>query len=459
MSVCWRIEPGSPLAGCQGVPADKSIAHRAILLAALAEGESRLEGLSGVGEDVVRTIEALRAMGVEIDASPGGTLRVRGVGLRGLQRPERGLLDCGNSGTTMRLLSGVLVAQGFGVRLTGDASLSRRPMRRIVAPLRARGAWVDGRRGENGEVLPPLTIAPLLEGEGLEGLEHASPLPSAQVKGALLLSGLFARGATALAEPMLSRDHTERALVHLGVPLQAVGPMILLDPSGFRGGWDGVHWRLPGDLSSASFLLVAALLGGGEVYVADVGLNPTRTGLLEVLREMGAELRVVPRGETGPEEPWGEVAVRRGRLGLRGTRVGGERLLRMIDEVPALAALAAVAEGVTEVHDASELRVKESDRIGRLVAMLTAFGVEAEELPDGLRIRGLGGRAPRPVRLDVGADHRIAMAATVLALAADGPSELRGVEAVKVSWPGFRIALASLGAAIEEVPAAEEGGA
>ncbi len=450
----WHIEPVGALRGRLSVPADKSIAHRALLLAALAEGTSLLEGTRGLGEDVERTAGALRAMGVRVQDDGGGLLRVEGVGLRGLRRPEAGWIECGNSGTTMRLLAGVLVGQRFGVRLTGDASLSARPMRRIVEPLRARGGAIDGVKRATGELTAPLTVAPLMEGETLGPLEHASEVPSAQVKGALLLSGLYAEGPTALAEPMLSRDHTERALLSLGVPLQAVGPMLLLDASAFDGRWDGFRWRLPGDFSSAAFTLVAALGTGGEVTVEGVGLNPTRIGLLEVMREMGAEVTVVPRGETGPAEPWGEVNVRPGPLGLRGTRVGGERLLRMIDEVPAFCALAAVARGPSEVRDAAELRVKESDRIERLVRLLRAFGVPCEPLPDGLRLQGSGGKPLRAAEVDVADDHRIAMAATLLAAFAEGRSVLHGLECAAVSWPGFPGAMRALGLEL----AAEERG-
>ncbi len=451
----WRIEPTGPLEGRVAVPADKSIAHRALLLAALAEGRSELSPMDGVGLDVERTAAALRAMGVRIERGEGGRWTVHGVGLRGLRRPASGLLDCGNSGTTMRLLAGVLVGQSFGVRLIGDASLQRRPMRRIVEPLRARGALVDGRHLPDGGVVPPLTVAPLVEGEVLGPLEHSAVVPSAQVKGALLLSGLYAEGPTALAEPMLSRDHTERALLALGVPLQTVGPLVLLDPAGFRGGWEGFRWRLPGDVSSAAFLWVAALVTGGRVTVPDVGLNPTRLGLLEVLREMGAGVQVVPRGETGPGEPFGEVTVEAPAGGLRAARVGGERLLRMIDEVPAFCALAAVARGVSEVRDAAELRVKESDRLARLAELLEAFGVRVERLEGGLRIEGRAGAPLRAAQVSVGDDHRLAMAAAVMACAADGPSRLEGAAAAAVSWPGFAGALRDLGGTVLVRPGEE----
>ncbi|MGF1468207.1 MAG: 3-phosphoshikimate 1-carboxyvinyltransferase [Sandaracinaceae bacterium] len=440
----YRIRGGRPLRGAVTVPGDKSIGHRALIFAALASGPSTIEELSP-GLDNRATADALRALGVPI-ALEGTTARVDGVGLHGLRMPDADL-DCGNSGTTMRLMAGVLVAQKFGVRLVGDASLRRRPMARIVLPLRARGGHIAGRPGEGGEHHAPLSVAPLVDGEALVALEHASPVASAQVKSALLLSGLYATGATALAEPTLSRDHTERMMLALGVPLERRGPILVLDPDGWSRRWDGVRWTLPGDLSGAAFLLAAALVTpGSEVRVEGVGTNPTRTGLLEVLRAMRARVDIEARGERAGDEPVADLTVRTGRLGPG--RVAGEWLTRMIDEVPAFAAVAAAARGTSEVRDAAELRVKESDRLAAIEAVLRAFGVRAEALPDGLRIHG--GRRPRPAEVASRGDHRIAMMATVLALAADGESVVRDVACVDTSFPGFVDRLRGVGAAIEE---------
>ncbi|MCA9582927.1 MAG: 3-phosphoshikimate 1-carboxyvinyltransferase, partial [Myxococcales bacterium] len=296
MKRSFRVRPRKgPLQGAVQVPGDKSIGHRALLFAALAEGPSRITGLSG-GLDNRATAEALRAMGVSMTVGEREAA-VEGVGLRGL-RMASGPLDCGNSGTSMRLLAGLLAAQRFGSTLVGDASLTGRPMRRIVDPLRARGAHIQGEKGKKeGECYPPLRIAPLVEGELLLGFEYEMPVASAQVKSALLLSGLYAGAPTALSEPVLSRDHTERMMMALGVPLQTAGPVVRLDPAEWSGRWDGFEWHVPGDPSSAAFPLAAALaVGGSRVRVEGVCNNPTRTGFLEALRHMGALGEIVPKG-------------------------------------------------------------------------------------------------------------------------------------------------------------------
>jgi 3-phosphoshikimate 1-carboxyvinyltransferase len=431
------------------VPGDKSIGHRALLFASLAEGESTVRGLSG-GLDNLATARAMAAMGVgvEVDAD---TARVSGVGLRGLSMPGSDL-DCGNSGTTMRLLAGLLVAQPFGCRLVGDASLSRRPMHRIVEPLRARGGHIAGTAHAGGDdVYPPLAVAPLVEAETLRGLEYAMPVASAQVKSALLLSGLYANGPTALREPTLSRDHTERMMVALGLPIETIGPMVVLDPTDWSGSWAGFEWTVPGDLSSAAFLVAAAhIVPDSEVVVEGVGLNPTRTGLLDALRPMRGGVDVEHKGDAGGGEPVGDLHTSHHALGPG--LVGGELLTRMIDDVPAFCSLASAAGGTTVVRDARELRVKESDRISATTAVLEAFGVPCEELPDGLRI----GRAERirPARVPSRGDHRIAMAATVLALGADGESVVEDVGCVDTSFPGFDTVLRALGADVVRVEAA-----
>lgn len=314
------------------MPGDKSIGHRALLLSSLADDESMITGLSS-GLDNRATALAMSALGAEIELSDDRAA-VKGVGLDGLTMAS-GALDCGNSGTSMRLLAGLLSGQRFGTRLTGDGSLSGRPMMRIVGPLRARGAHIGGVSGKKpDEVYPPLSIAPLVEGEALAGLEYDMPIASAQVKSALLLSGLYAQGPTALKEPTLSRDHTERMLVALGVPIETVGPMVVLDPEGWKRRWAGFEWRVPGDVSSAAFLVAAAhAVEGSELTIAGVGVNPTRTGLLDALRPMGGGVNVVFKGEDGGAEPIADLAISHTKL--RAGLVAGELLTRMIDEVPA----------------------------------------------------------------------------------------------------------------------------
>jgi 3-phosphoshikimate 1-carboxyvinyltransferase len=441
----WRVRRSSKLEGAVRVPGDKSIGHRALLFAALAEGESIVHGLSG-GLDNRATAEALRAMGAGMELG-GGTARVRGVGLHGLRTPG-GDVDCGNSGTSLRLLAGLLVAQRFGVRLVGDESLSRRPMRRIVEPLRARGGHIAGRSGDKpGEVYPPLAVAPLVEGEDLIGLEYDMPVASAQVKSALLLSGLYACGPTALKEPVLSRDHTERMMLALGAPIETMGSMVVLDPEGWRGGWDGFEWEVPGDPSGAAFPLAAAYaLGGSEVRVEGVCVNPTRTGFLDALRAMGGGVELVPKGDAAGSEPIADLVASHQKLA--GGLIAGELLTRMIDEVPALCAIAAFASGRTEIRDAAELRVKESDRIATMAEILASFGVPCVEYDDGMRIDG--GTRLHAANVTSHGDHRIAMAAAVIAMGADGESTVDDVECVDTSFPGFAGLMRSLGADIEE---------
>jgi 3-phosphoshikimate 1-carboxyvinyltransferase len=429
------------------VPGDKSIGHRALLFGALAEGRSVVRGLSG-GLDNASTAGAFGAMGVRYEFAEGGVARIDGVGLDGLRMPS-GHLDCGNSGTTMRLLAGVLAAQKFGTRLVGDASLTRRPMRRVVDPLRARGAHIAGVKGKKeGEHYPPLSVAPLVDGERLTGLELRTEVASAQVKSALLLSGLWADGPTAIAEPTLSRDHTERMLLALGAPLEAYGAMCVLDPSRWAARrFPAFEWDVPGDISSAAFFVAAAaMVPGSEIEIEGVGVNPTRTGILDALRGMRARTDVVPRGDAAGNEPVAVIAAGHGALAP--TRIGGEMIARMIDEVPIFAALATCANGRTEVRDAEELRVKESDRIATMAAVLRAFGGDVVELEDGLTIHG--GRPLKAAHVASQGDHRIAMSAVVLGLVADGETVVDDVECVDTSFPGFASLLRSLGADVRE---------
>ena len=439
-----------PLVGSVPVPSDKSIGHRALLLGALCHGKSRIAGYAG-GEDNAATRRAFESMGVAFEVDKG-EIRPRGVGLFGLRAPDREL-DCGNSGTTMRLLCGLLSAQTFASRLVGDESLSRRPMLRVVAPLRMRGARISGEPHPTkpGDLTAPLRIDALAEDEHPSALEYALPVASAQVKSALLLSGLYAHGATTLREPTLSRDHTERMLLSLGVPLRTLGPMVELDPAGWNGMMPAFDVTLPGDVSAAAFLIAAAVtVPSSRISVRGVGTNPTRTGILEIARDMGVELVIEPQGESGGE-PVANLHVG-GSAIPHGAKVGGELVPRAIDEIPALCVIAARAEGVTRIVDAAELRVKESDRIAAMTDVLRAFGVPCEPAADGLTIEGVGARPLRPASIESRGDHRIAMAAAVLALAATGKSRIRDVACIQTSFPRFVGTLRALGAdvAVEE---------
>jgi 3-phosphoshikimate 1-carboxyvinyltransferase len=451
------------------VPSDKSIGHRAVILAALAEGTSTLRRFS-FGEDNVSTLKAFEAMGVAsevLDAGGGpggGRIRIHGVGLFGLKAPIDGRpLDCGNSGTTMRLLSGLLCAQRFGSVLVGDESLTRRPMKRVLEPLRARGAHARGTMNAKKsdpakeDETAPIRIAPLVEGEALGPIEVALPVASAQVKSALLLSGLYAHGTTIVQEPTLSRDHTERMFEGAGIPLRRVGSIVALDPAGWEGTIAPLDLEIPGDVSSASFLVVAANVTPGSVIrIVDVGTNPTRTGALDVLRAMGGGAQLVPKGDASGEPIANleiSAAVDDAGHGLHATTIGGELVPRAIDEIPVLCVAAARAKGTTVVRDAAELRVKESDRIATMAEVLRAFGVEARELPDGLEIDGRPEGSLRAAEVASKGDHRIAMSAALLALRGDGPSTIRDVDCVATSFPGFARILVDLGAEIDVVGA------
>lgn len=443
-----------PLVGSVPVPSDKSIGHRALLFASLCDGVSRIRGFS-YGEDNVSTANAMRAMGATIEdivpegarGSAGGELRVTGTGVFGLRAPKDAL-DCGNSGTTMRLLTGLLAAQPFQSTLIGDESLTRRPMMRIAGPLRKRGAIVEGRPHPTkpGEILPPLVVGPLPDGTYLTALEYESPVASAQVKSAILLSGLYAHGPTYFKEPTLSRDHTERMLHAMGVPLKAVGTMVELDPAGWDGKLGALDLEIPGDASAAAFLVVAAnITPGSRVSVRGVGTNPTRTGLFEIARHMGAGIDMRPEGDQGGE-PIAEITA--WCEALRGRTIAGEVVPRAIDEIPIACALAVRASGTTTIRDAEELRVKESDRIATMVKVLRAFGVTCEELPDGLVIEGKEGPL-EPAEVESRGDHRIAMTAAVLALSGRGPSTIRDCDCIATSFPRFVGTLRALGARID----------
>jgi len=402
------------------LPGDKSISHRAVMFAAIAQGESRIVNCSS-GGDNRSTIGAFRSLGVEIDQQ-GAEIQVKGKGWRGLHAAT-GTIDCGNSGTTMRLLSGLLAGCSFDSRLDGDSSLRSRPMKRVMAPLSEMGAEIISESGENRA---PLRI----HGKPLRGITYRSAIASAQVKSAVLLAGLRAQGKTTVWEPVQSRDHTERMLPTFGVPVHVNGTEVSIE-----GGKElrSCDVEVPGDFSSAAFFLVAAsIVPGSELYLRRVGLNPTRTGALDILRAMGAQIEVEHLHEVCGE-PVGDLIVRS--TALRGIELRGELVVRAIDEVPVLAVAAAFARGTTTIHDAQELRVKESDRLKALATTLTTVGARVTELPDGLIIEG--GQPLHGGRISSFGDHRIAMALTIAGLAGTGEIVLEEGASVAISFPRF----------------------
>lgn len=439
-----------PLIGSVPVPSDKSIGHRSVIFGSLAHGRSVIRGFS-YGEDNVATMKAFAAMGVGFEDDGEGTLVVHGRGLTSLSAP-REPLDCGNSGTTMRLMCGVLAAQPFRSRMIGDASLSRRPMGRVARPLRARGASVEGapHPTRKEEITAPLDVGPVPEGTRLAGLEYKIPVSSAQVKSALLLSGLFADGPTTLYEPLVSRDHTERMLSALGLPIRAAGTMVHLEAPNDPKAIPAFEVELPGDLSAAAFLLCAAqIVEGSNVTTRHTGLNPTRSGILDVIRLLGGWAGTESQGDV-LGEPFGIVNARASDLAARA--IGGELATRSIDEIPIACALAARARGTTAISDVGELRVKESDRIAQMVHVLRAFGVTAAERDEGLDIEGRPEGRLTAARVASHGDHRIAMTACVLGLLGDGISVIDEADTIATSFPRFVGTLRALGAEIEVEP-------
>jgi 3-phosphoshikimate 1-carboxyvinyltransferase len=412
------INPVGRMSGHATVPGDKSISHRALMLAAIATGESRINNLA-TGADVRSTRTCLRQLGVDFTLHEQET-RVRGHGLESLQTAH-GPLDAGNSGTTMRLLSGILATRPFTSTVTGDESLNRRPMRRIIEPLQRMGASIAATPGQTA----PLTIS----GGSLRGIEYELPVASAQVKSCILFAGLDAEGETIVIEPAPSRDHSERLLEALGAQIVHADKRILVRNSRLH----EMEMNVPGDFSSAAFLLAAAtLLPGSELVLANVGLNPTRTAFMQVLLEMGGRLEF-PDWHVQAIEPYGDILARHNQL--RGLELDPAFVPQLIDEIPILAILATQAEGETVITGASELRVKESDRLAALATNLRAMGATFEELPDGLMIQG-------PVRLrgatvDSFGDHRIAMACAIAGLCADSPTTIRDAGCADISFPGF----------------------
>ena len=420
----WISAPAGPLLGEVRVPGDKSVSHRAIMLAALAQGTSRITGFLE-GEDTLATARAFAQMGVRIDAPRASERIVHGVGLHGLHAPD-GVIDCGNAGTGMRLLTGILAGQAFDSTVVGDASLSKRPMRRVIEPLTRMGARIEANDG-----LPPLHIR---GGSALHGIDYELPVASAQVKSAILLAGLYAHGETRVREPHPTRDYTERMLRAFGWPVE------------FGAGWaklsggHGLHAAdtiVPADFSSAAFFIVAAtLVPGSELVLRDVGMNPRRIGLLQALRAMGADIRESNmressrRGQGG--EPVADLIVRH--APLAGIDVPVELVPDMIDEFPILFVAAAAARGTSRIRGAAELRIKESDRIAVMAKGLGALGIRIEETPDGALIEGgafTGGE------VDSAGDHRCAMSLAVAGLVARAPVHVRDCANVATSFPGF----------------------
>jgi 3-phosphoshikimate 1-carboxyvinyltransferase len=419
-----RIPPARSVSGSITLPGDKSVSHRYAIIASIAQGESRIQNYS-TGADCHSTLNAMRALGVPVEER-GTEVWIRGAGLDGL-RPPSAELDAGNSGSTIRMLSGILAAQPFVTRIGGDESLSRRPMGRIVEPLSRMGACIMARDGR----FPPLEI----RGARLQPIDYTLPVPSAQVKSCVLFAGLYADGETIVREPVRSRDHTEIALREFGADLRVASKIISLTGRPTLIARDLV---VPSDLSSAAFFMVAALLlPGSRLNIRGVGLNPTRSALLDFLAGMGAAIRIT-EVESHNGELAGELSV--ASSSVRGGTIEKETTAALIDEIPVLSILGAASDEGLTIRDAAELRIKETDRIATIVENLRRMGVEAEELPDGLTIPGR--QHFHAAELDSFGDHRIAMAFTIAALCADGESTIRGAEAASVSFPEFFATLA-----------------
>jgi 3-phosphoshikimate 1-carboxyvinyltransferase len=427
------VKPTPHLEGRVTVPGDKSISHRAAIFGAVATGTTRIENFLRAG-DTRSTLSCLKQLGAEI-SDDGKIITINGSGWNGLRAPGE-VLDCGNSGTTIRLLMGVLAGRNFESTLAGDESLSRRPMDRVRVPLQQMGAQISGAGEKN---TPPISV----RGGNLHGIEYALPVASAQVKSAILLAGLQAEGSTRVIEPSATRDHTERMLRGFGVEVKQHGLVVEVQESELR----GTEVNVPGDISSAAFFwCAAALRPGWKVTVEGVGLNPTRTGVLDVLEAMGAQIEINNQSESGGE-PRGDVTVTGAQL--KSTRIAGDLIPRLIDEIPVLALLATQAEGETVIADARELRVKESDRIAVLAREFRKLGIEVEEREDGMALRGpqklIGAQVESPR-----GDHRIAMTLAVAGLIAEGETTIHNADAVQSSFPNFSELLQQLGASVSQ---------
>jgi len=421
------IQPAKAIRGEITVPGDKSISHRSIMFGSIAHGTTTVRGFLR-GEDNFATLNAFRAMGIGI-VDDGETLRIEGKGLHGLAEPED-VLDCGNSGTSMRLITGLLAGQRFFSVLTGDRYLRKRPMARVIEPLSLMGGSIFGRAGGDKA---PLAIV----GKELTGATYSSRVASAQVKSAILLAGLYASGETEVREPHLSRDHSERMLRHFGAVVETFDGGVRMQGGRELEGRDII---VPGDISSAAFFLVAAtIVPGSELLIRGVGVNPTRTGIIDILVAMGANIELLDRRQASGE-PVADLLVRSARL--KGIEIGGDLVPRAIDEFPIICVAASLAEGRTVIRDARELRVKETDRIAAMAANLRKGGVQIVETEDGMEITGretlLGSVA------ESFGDHRIAMSMLVAGLVADGESEVRDVECISTSFPDFSGLLAKV---------------
>ncbi len=418
------IKPSRGLRGALTLPGDKSLSHRSVIFSAIAEGDTHIKGFLA-GEDTLNTARAIESLGIVIDGLGSSSLTVRGKGLNGLTEPA-GVLDLGNSGTGMRLLAGLLAGQDFFSILTGDQYLRKRPMARIVEPLRTTGATIDGREGGR---LAPLSIRGA--GSRTREIDYTSPVASAQVKSALLLAGLYAEGETTVREPSKSRDHTERMFRFFNVELKEQGTCVTL--RGRQALRPKGPIEIPADISSAAFFIVAAcIVPGSDLLIKNVGVNPTRTGIIDVLLSMGADITLQNQREQAGE-PVADIGVRHARL--RAARIEGAMVPRAIDEIPVLSVAAAYALGTTIIKDAAELRVKESDRIATMAAELKKLGAAVTELPDGMEI--IGRDALDGAGCESHGDHRIAMSLAVAGLAARGETIVRDTAWIDTSFPGF----------------------
>lgn len=428
MNEMLEVRAGGTLRGEVEIPGDKSVSHRAVMFSALADGTCEVSGCL-MGEDVISTIDAFRAMGVAIDELGGGRIRVQGVGIDGLEDP-RHALDLGNSGTSMRLLCGILAGAGVAATLTGDASLRRRPMLRVAVPLNEMGARIETADGGT----PPLVLIP---GGRLRAIDYALPVASAQVKSAVLLAGLYADGVTRVTEPAPTRDHTERMLGAFGVQLErGDGQAAIAGGQRLR----AADVVVPADLSSAAFFIVGASIApGSAVVLPGVGVNPTRTGILEIMAAMGADIELGHRRTCG-DEPVADLRVRSATL--RGIDIPPHTVPLAIDEFPAIFVAAACARGTTVLRGASELRHKESDRIAVMAAGLRALGISVETYDDGIAIEG---GTVRGGRVDAHGDHRVAMAFAMAALRATGPVIIDRAAAIATSFPEFSARAAAAG--------------
>lgn len=414
-----KFSPVPHLRGEMTIPGDKSISHRSVMFGSIAKGTTEITGFLQ-GADCLSTIACFQNMGISIE-NQGSRVLVHGSGLHGLQAPKT-ILDCGNSGTTTRLISGILAGQPFDVTLTGDASIQKRPMKRIIEPLSQMGASIES--------IPGNGCAPLaIHGRRLHGTHYHSPVASAQVKSAILLAGLYAEGETKVTEPYLSRNHSEIMLRCFGADIRTEGTTAVVHPGKEL---YGCPVEVPGDISSAAFFLAAGLfVPHSEILIRKVGINPTRDGVIKVCRAMGGDITLFEHSGSG--EPTADILVRHS--SLHGTEIGGAIIPTLIDELPILAAMACFAEGETVIRDAAELKVKESNRIAVMVHNLTAMGADVTETEDGMIIRG--GKPLHGAVIDSHLDHRIAMTFAVAGLCAEGETEIIGAECVNISYPNF----------------------